>query len=279
MQLAAPRQAGPLDLGVVVLLHGAALAAFLFARVEPVSVRPSAPIVGQIVQAAPAAATPTFVRAPPRLAPLAMRTPPRRPPPPRAARKAAPLTSVTPRPARAVTPAPPPRVERGQPPSPPRERTPEPSPTRPPPTPVATAPAAPVRTSPPARASTAGSTASTAATAPAAAPTPRSGRPASGDANRAYFAALLQQLNRFKVYPPALRKAKVEGRVVLQFTIDAQGRVTASSVKRSSGHDALDAAASRMLTRASPLPAIPGSMGKSKLTLAVPIEYSLLMDR
>lgn len=277
MQLVAPRQAGPLDLGVVVLLHGAALAAFLVARVEPASVRPSAPIVGQIIQAAPAAATPTFVREPPRLAPLAMRTPPRRPP--RAVRKAAPLTSATPQPVRAVAPAPPPRVERRQPPSPPRERTPEPSPTQPPPTPVTTAPAAPAPTSQPAPASTAASTASTATTAPTATPTPRSGRPASGDANRAYFAALLQQLNRFKVYPPALRKAKVEGRVVLQFTIDAQGRVTASRVKRSSGHDALDAAASRMLTRASPLPAIPGSMGKSTLTLAVPIEYSLLMDR
>ena len=97
--------------------------------------------------------------------------------------------------------------------------------------------------------------------------------------NNAYFAEILERLNRFKRYPAALRKEKIEGRVVMKFTIEADGRVVAASVARSSGHLELDAAASEMLASASPLPAIPGDMHRARLTLSVPVEYSLLTER
>ncbi len=104
---------------------------------------------------------------------------------------------------------------------------------------------------------------------------------ASGPAldSNAYFAELLARLNRFKRYPAELRKEKIEGRVVMKFTIEADGRVIAASVQTSSGNRALDAAARQMVASASPLPAIPDALRKSRLTLSVPVEYSLITER
>lgn len=94
-----------------------------------------------------------------------------------------------------------------------------------------------------------------------------------------YLGAMKRQLNRYKKYPSALKKAKIEGRVVLQFTIDEAGYLVASSVKQSSGHGELDEAAMRMLAKANPLPAIPAAMKRVSLSLAIPVEYSLITDR
>ncbi|HMM78240.1 MAG TPA: energy transducer TonB [Gammaproteobacteria bacterium] len=285
MALAVPRPLGPLDLGGVVLLHLVVLAALLVVRIEPAPLSATAPIMAQIVQAPMAAPAAPRAQQPKHAPPLAMRTLPRKPRPipvqeaPQLTKtKVTPLTSSTPRAAREVATAQPKRAA-----TPPPKPAPTPKPlprVAPPPPPAAVehappAPPAPAR----AAASSPAVATSAAATAPTAAPERTAGSTGSPQDNRAYFTALLQQLNRFKVYPPALRKAKIEGRVVLKFTIDARGRVTFSDVQKTSGHAALDDAAERMLARASPLPAIPPSMGKTSLTLSVPIEYSLLTDR
>lgn len=273
MELAVPRQLAPVDLGSVVVLHAAVFAAMLVARVDPAPPSATAPIMAEIVQAPAAAPATPRAGQPQRLPPLAMRTPPRRQSAQKVAQptKTKPLTSATPRATREVATARPksaaPPLPRVTPPLPapaPVAPVAEPTPT---PAPVQAAASAPAVAS------------SAAATAPTAAAERTAGSTGSPRDNRAYLATLLQQLNRFKVYPPALRKAKVEGRVVLTFTIDAQGRVTFSDVQKTSGHSALDDAAARMLARASPLPAIPPSMGKDSLTLSVPIEYSLRTDR
>lgn len=94
-----------------------------------------------------------------------------------------------------------------------------------------------------------------------------------------YLSELFRKLARHKVYPSELRKDKVQGRVVVKFTISQDGRLLASSVQKSSGSPALDEAALSMLQKASPLPPIPKSMNRSELTLAVPVEYSLITDR
>ncbi len=111
--------------------------------------------------------------------------------------------------------------------------------------------------------------------APAAASAPS---PARENELNSYLAALMRRLARFKVYPAALKKDKVEGRVVLGFTIAANGQLIASSVQKSSGHPALDQAALDMLSRASPLPAVPASMQRTELSLSIPVEYSLIKD-
>lgn len=103
--------------------------------------------------------------------------------------------------------------------------------------------------------------------------------PGSSDDVRRYIAAVMHELYKHKKYPRELKKAKVEGTVVVQFTIDRGGRLLASSVEQGSGHAALDRAALDMLARAAPLPAIPESMDRSELALAIPVEYSLITDR
>ncbi len=116
--------------------------------------------------------------------------------------------------------------------------------------------------------------------APVAAPRPAAMQaPLETDELRRYVTALMRQLNRYKTYPRELKKAKVEGTVVLEFTIDADGRLLVSAVQRSSGHADLDRAAMDMLARANPLPAIPDSLDRDELALAIPVEYSLITDR
>lgn len=97
--------------------------------------------------------------------------------------------------------------------------------------------------------------------------------------NPDYLTELFRKLARHKVYPSELKKNKIEGRVVVKFTLAADGKVISSSIQQSSGNDSLDDAALQVLNKASPLPAIPSYMNRSEMTLAVPVEYSLLTDR
>lgn len=94
----------------------------------------------------------------------------------------------------------------------------------------------------------------------------------------AYVRELMAWLIKFRVYPDAAKKDKAQGVVQVRFTIDREGRVLASSVQKGAGHAALDAAALEVLSRASPLPRMPDSMRMAKLTITLPIEYSLIKD-
>lgn len=93
-----------------------------------------------------------------------------------------------------------------------------------------------------------------------------------------YFSLLIAWLNQHKDYPPAVKKKKQQGTVVLAFSIDRSGTVLTSRVQESSGYPLLDQAALDMLARANPLPAMPDSIPRQSLRLAVPIEYSLIME-
>lgn len=101
------------------------------------------------------------------------------------------------------------------------------------------------------------------------------GKADGGKSKDRYYAELAAWLERHKRYPSQARKMRQEGIVRVRFVIDRSGKVLSHRIETSSGHTALDRAASELLRRASPMPAIPASMGRSRLEIVVPIAYRL----
>lgn len=112
---------------------------------------------------------------------------------------------------------------------------------------------------------------------PPEAPAPRTTAPpqAAQAARMRYDGALSAHLQKYKHYPPASRSAGEEGVAMLSFTVGRDGQVLSSSIAKSSGSAALDAATLAMIRRAQPLPRFPPEMTQGSLTVTVPIRYSL----
>ncbi|MCB9981497.1 MAG: energy transducer TonB [Rhodospirillales bacterium] len=78
-----------------------------------------------------------------------------------------------------------------------------------------------------------------------------------------------------RVYPRAARRRKLEGRAVIQIHISRSGTITESHFIKTTGHHILDQAALNMIKAASPLPTIPPSLGKSSISMNIPIGFKL----
>jgi periplasmic protein TonB len=102
-----------------------------------------------------------------------------------------------------------------------------------------------------------------------------SGSAQGGKSRDRYYAELAAWLERHKRYPQRARQLRQEGVARVRFVIDRSGKVISHRIEKSSGHSALDEAASELLRRASPMPAIPPSIGQSRLEIVVPIAYRL----
>ena len=98
-----------------------------------------------------------------------------------------------------------------------------------------------------------------------------------GSSNK-YFHYLMTTLNKHKSYPVNAKQHKEEGIVLLQFTLNEKGEVIAQKIKKSSGFPDLDAAALEMLFASSPLPVPPTQLQRPRLTLVLPIDYSLITN-
>lgn len=85
----------------------------------------------------------------------------------------------------------------------------------------------------------------------------------------------LAWLNRHKRYPAAARARKASGAAQVGFSIDPSGRVISARIARSSGDADLDKAAVDMVRRASPVPAPPPEIAKSRMSLTVPVVFDL----
>lgn len=86
---------------------------------------------------------------------------------------------------------------------------------------------------------------------------------------------LVRRLEQYKRYPSDAQSRGVEGIVMLNFSVDRNGRVLTHDIVRSSGHPELDKEVVSMIERAQPLPPFPPSMPEDKLNLTVPIRFSL----
>jgi periplasmic protein TonB len=82
-------------------------------------------------------------------------------------------------------------------------------------------------------------------------------------------------LERHKRYPEAAQARNQHGTVELAFSLDRQGRVTASRIEKSSGSSALDEATLDLVRRAQPFPPPPPEMAGAEVNLSVPIRYNI----
>jgi periplasmic protein TonB len=82
-------------------------------------------------------------------------------------------------------------------------------------------------------------------------------------------------LERHKRYPEAAQARNQHGTVELAFSLDRQGRVTASRIAKSSGSSALDEATLDLVRRAQPFPAPPPEMAGAEVNLSMPIRYNI----
>ncbi|MFV3075935.1 energy transducer TonB family protein [Niveispirillum fermenti] len=181
--------------------------------------------------------------------------PPAPPPPPPAPSQPA----VTPPPA----PKPPPVIERAE------ARLPPPPPRKPPRRePVPEIASRPVMAPSPAPAAE-----SSADSAPS--PQPVHAGPPPADALAAFQGRLLAHLARHKRYPISARQRRQQGTAWVRLTLDREGRVLAHRLERGSGITLLDREAEELLARAQPLPPLPPELGRDRMELVLPVEFSL----
>jgi protein TonB len=91
----------------------------------------------------------------------------------------------------------------------------------------------------------------------------------------AYGARIRQAVAEHKHYPKLARRLQEEGRVVVAFSVDAQGRLVDVHVKQSSGSERLDEAALQAVRDAAPFPPFPEGVQRAQWSFNLPLSFSL----
>ena len=92
---------------------------------------------------------------------------------------------------------------------------------------------------------------------------------------RAYMRRVSKRVHRKYRYPRSAERARLTGRVLVEITIDADGNIVSSRVKRSSGHPRLDKAALRSIASLGKLPAPPRELRWKSKRVTIPFDYKL----
>jgi protein TonB len=90
-----------------------------------------------------------------------------------------------------------------------------------------------------------------------------------------YLERLRRWLAKHKKYPPESVKRKEEGNVMVGFVLARDGTVLSAQIERSSGFPLIDQAVLDMLRRASPVPPVPAHYNGERLTISMPVNFSL----
>lgn len=90
-----------------------------------------------------------------------------------------------------------------------------------------------------------------------------------------YRRALIRWLERRKFYPPAARRAGLEGQVVLRIRLGRDGTVIETALAGSSGHAVLDEAALDLVGRAGDAPPLPADFPADQAELVAPLSFLL----
>ncbi|MEL7153478.1 MAG: energy transducer TonB [Pseudomonadota bacterium] len=92
-------------------------------------------------------------------------------------------------------------------------------------------------------------------------------------ARKAFLTAVRRAVERRKKYPKRAQRRGIEGRAIIRVTLDASGRLVSASMAGSSGQSMLDEAAMAAVKRVGRYPAIPKEMGKSRVSIKLPITF------
>lgn len=85
---------------------------------------------------------------------------------------------------------------------------------------------------------------------------------------------LRRQILSLQAYPHMARMQGWEGIVVVKTTIRSDGSLVDAIVTKSSGYDALDEDALKLMHRVCPIH-LPQDLGKSQIAVLIPIRYKL----
>lgn len=94
-------------------------------------------------------------------------------------------------------------------------------------------------------------------------------------AQEGYLRLLRAAVEQHRRYPRAARRAHIEGRVVVRMSVDRWGRLTAATVRQSSGAVILDEAALEAVRSAAAFPAAPADVMGNSFTLDLPMDFRL----
>jgi protein TonB len=134
-------------------------------------------------------------------------------------------------------------------------------------------PASAARTSPIAGGAPAGTGA--AGAGPSANGSNGNGKALVGCIDAAWMREVTDHVRKFFYYPGAARALRARGLVMVHFVVRRDGRLDLVEVGTSSGEWALDAAATDMMRKAQPLPAIPERMHTDRFEGILPIGFGV----
>ncbi len=93
-----------------------------------------------------------------------------------------------------------------------------------------------------------------------------------------YFEMVSIRIESAKKYPEIAKKRQIEGRVIVGFIINKDGRVEQTNILKSSGHAFLDQSALNAIKNAVPFPMPPLNLFKEKLKLEISIVFELTRE-
>ena len=91
-----------------------------------------------------------------------------------------------------------------------------------------------------------------------------------------YLKKIKQKIENSWSYPPEAFAAKKEGVSTVAFSLDRSGRLVASKIVKSSGHETLDQATINVINTVAPYEPFPRSINLSRLHIRATFQYRLL---
>jgi protein TonB len=95
------------------------------------------------------------------------------------------------------------------------------------------------------------------------------------EANDQYGNTLWGAISKYKKYPRIAQQRGWQGEVVVELSLDGNGKLKSKQILQSSGYDSLDQQALEMVEKALPFPQPPEALRGSNFTIKVPIPFKL----